>query len=101
MTSTICYPTNSPVESTNSWLYLIADEVAHFTGDDWLALCPDIDDGELYRDWFIWYDADVNGLWEAYDHLTDEQIISPDLEWIKSQIDAIENLRKLSYIQIA
>ncbi|MGC9523959.1 MAG: hypothetical protein ACP5D7_00290 [Limnospira sp.] len=91
---------NSAVES-NSWLYSIAEEVDRFTGDDWLALCPDISEGELYRDWFLCYDAEVTGAWEAYDHLTDRQLISPNLEQIKTQIDAIEYGRQLSASNIA
>lgn len=100
MTSTICSATNANVQS-NSWLYLIADEVDHFTGDDWLALCPDIDEGELYRDWFIYHDAEVSGTWEAYDHLTNKQITSRSLDWLKSQIDVIEKRRQISSMRIA
>jgi hypothetical protein len=100
MTSITYSPKNSAVQS-NSWLHSIAEEVDRFTGDDWLALCPDIDAGELYRDWFLWYDAEVAGAWEAYDPLSDRQIISRNLEEIKAQIDAIEGRRQLADSNIA
>lgn len=74
-------------------LQLLEKEVETFTGDDWLSLCPDIDAGELYRNWFIWYDAEINEIWEAYDYLTDDWFEAEDLLTVKTKIDAIENSR--------
>lgn len=74
-------------------LHLLEKEVETFTGDDWLSLCPDIDAGEIYRNWFIWYDEDVTQVWEAYDYLTAYWFEAEDLVTVKTKIDAIENNR--------
>lgn len=79
-------------------LQLLEREVESFTGDDWLSLCPDIDSGELYRNWFIYYDADVTEAWEAYDYLTDYWFEAEDLLAVKTRIDAIENSRSDAFI---
>ncbi|MEL7036399.1 MAG: hypothetical protein AAFO04_12370 [Cyanobacteria bacterium J06592_8] len=77
-----------------AWLHLVAETVENYTGDDWLSLCPDIDQGELYREWFIWYDAEVSQEWEAYDHLTDKRYTHTDLEMVKAFIDHVEDIRR-------
>ncbi|MEB3280716.1 MAG: hypothetical protein VKK42_17520 [Lyngbya sp.] len=77
-----------------AWLHLVAETVDTYSGDDWLSLCPDIDEGELYRDWFIWYDGEVAGEWEAYDYLTDKRYANPDLSIVKALIDQVEDVRR-------
>lgn len=74
-------------------LQKIIDKIETFSGDEWLSLCPDIDQGELYRDWFICYDVEVNQTWEAYDYLTDAWFELEDLSQVKATIDRIENAR--------
>lgn len=76
-----------------AWLELVATDADTFTGDDWLALCDDIDTGEIYRDWFLWYDRDVSGEWEAYDPLSDRRLVAQDLRHLKLTIDLIEDGR--------
>jgi hypothetical protein len=77
----------------------IINKIETFTGDEWLSLCPDIDQGELYREWFICYDFEVTQTWEAYDYLTDDWFESQDLSQVKAIINRIENAR--IYIPIA
>ncbi|MGF1494531.1 MAG: hypothetical protein ACFBSC_19215 [Microcoleaceae cyanobacterium] len=79
---------------TVAWLHLVAQTVDTYSGDDWLALCPDISEGELYRDWFIWYDGDVAEEWEAYDPETNRRHTHTDLNALKAQIDQLEAQRK-------
>jgi hypothetical protein len=74
---------------------LLIREIEHFTGDDWLPLCDDIDSGEIYRNWFLWQDTEISQEWEAYDHITNQRIISNKLTLLKSKIDEIENQRNL------
>ncbi|MBD2485514.1 hypothetical protein [Planktothrix sp. FACHB-1365] len=81
------------VSLTVSGLQHIIENMNTFTGDEWLSLAPDIDQGELYRDWFIWYDAEVTQVWEAYDHLMNCWFEAEDLETLKATIDLIENSR--------
>ncbi|MGL6281513.1 MAG: hypothetical protein ACRC2J_03805 [Microcoleaceae cyanobacterium] len=78
---------------TLDWLDRIMTEVEHFTGDDWLSLCPDIDQGEIYRDWLIYHDAEISQLWEAYDYQGDRFFTAGDLSSLKQKIDRIENTR--------
>lgn len=78
---------------TLAWLELVAVDADSLTGDDWLALCDDIDTGELYRDWFIWHDREVSGEWEAYDPFSDRRLVAPDLKHLKLTIDLIEDSR--------
>lgn len=78
---------------TVSDLQRIIDNMETFTGDEWLSLCPDIDQGELYRDWFIWYDDEITQTWEAYDHLMNCWFEAEDLATVKATIDLIENSR--------
>ncbi|CAD5981423.1 hypothetical protein [Planktothrix agardhii] len=77
----------------------IINKIETFTGDEWLSLCPDIDQGELYREWFICYDFEATQTWEAYDYLTDDWFESQDLSQVKAIINRIENAR--IYIPIA
>jgi hypothetical protein len=105
MKSNLTLTTTSTSESATSFsnycdasfsiseLQRIIDNIESLTGDEWLSLCPDIDQGEVYRDWFICYDAEVNQTWEAYDYLTDNWFESEDLAIVKSTIDRIENAR--------
>lgn len=79
--------------STLAWLELMTMVRELETGDDWLPLCDDIDQGELYRDWFLWYDAEVTQQWEAYDPLTDDRLVAGNKETVLAQIDKIETAR--------
>ncbi len=78
---------------TTAWLHLVAQTVDTYDGDDWLSLCPDIDQGEFYRDWFVWYDAEVAQEWEAYDPITNKRYVHSDLATLQAQIDKIEQER--------
>lgn len=105
MTSNFCLEQVNPqspsfVADTNidscvtiAWLDLIASTVDNFDGDDWLALCGDIDEGEIYRDWFIWQDVDFSQEWEAYDLVTNKRFVAIDLSLLKAKIDVIEDAR--------
>jgi hypothetical protein len=79
---------------TMAWLHLIAQAVDDFGADDWLSLCPDINEGELYRDWFIWYDGEVAQEWEAYDPVTEQRYVHADVKVLKAKIDEIETARQ-------
>lgn len=79
---------------TLAWLDLVANQWDENNGDEWLYLCDDISEGEIYRDWFLWYDDEVTKQWEAYDSVTNFRYLSDDLNSLKSQIDLIENSRK-------
>ncbi len=79
--------------TTIAWLDLVASAVDNFDGDDWLALCGDIDEGEIYRDWFIWQDIDFSGEWEAYDLITNQRFATTDLSLLKAKIDQMEDAR--------
>ncbi len=81
------------VSLTVSDLQNIIENMKTFTGDEWLSFTPDIDQGELYRDWFIWYDAEVTHTWEAYDYLSERWFEAEDLATVKATIDLIENAR--------
>lgn len=93
---------DSDVETctTIAWLDLVALDGDDLTGDDWLALCDDIDTGEIYRDWFLWQDCEVSGDWEAYDPLSDHRLISKDLDSLKAGIDRIEDARNSAIAQL-
>ncbi|NEO53223.1 MAG: hypothetical protein F6K54_09110 [Okeania sp. SIO3B5] len=101
MTSNICLSQSAsfPVDidtdtcTTIAWLDLVASAVDNFDGDDWLALCGDIDEGEIYRDWFIWQDVDFSQEWEAYDLTTNKRFVATDLSLLKAHIDRIEDAR--------
>lgn len=83
-----------------AWLELVALDAEALSGDDWLALCDDIDTGELYRDWFVWQDQEVSGNWEAYDPLSDRRLVAKDLAALKAGIDQIENARNSAIAQL-
>lgn len=78
---------------TLAWLHLVANQWDENNGDEWLYLCDDISEGEIYRDWFLWYDDEVTKQWEAYDSVTNLRYVADDLNSLKSQIDLIENSR--------
>ena len=94
---TVAMNTQQPQTSdeciTIAWLNLISQAVDDFSGDDWLSLCPDINEGELYRDWFVWYDADVAQEWEAYDPITNQRYVAENVTLLKAKIDQIEAIR--------
>lgn len=101
MTSNTCLPKSASFAAdidtdtctTIAWLDLVASAVDNFDGDDWLALCGDIDEGEIYRDWFIWQDEDFSQDWEAYDLTTNKRFVATDLSLLKAHIDQIEDAR--------
>lgn len=76
---------------TIAWLDLVAATDDDLDGDDWLALCGDIDEGEIYREWFIWYDEEVSQEWEAYDIATNQRIVASDSNKLKARIDRLED----------
>ncbi|MGL5058520.1 MAG: hypothetical protein ACRC62_00965 [Microcoleus sp.] len=84
-----------PIEACTAlaWVELVALNSSSLTVDDWLALCDDIDSGEIYRCWFVWRDREVSGNWEAYDPLSDRRFVAKGKVFIKAAIDAIENIR--------
>jgi hypothetical protein len=109
-TSNICleqfnFQSTSPSTDNNkdacitiAWLDLVASAVDNFDGDDWLALSGDIDEGEIYRDWFIWQDVDFSQEWEAYDLVTNKRFVAKDVSLLKAKIDEIEDTRSQTSI---
>ncbi|MBE9097638.1 hypothetical protein [Tychonema sp. LEGE 07203] len=108
MKSTLCYPEtsvqsqavtvdNSAIESciVAAWIDLVGGDFDSLGGDDWLGLCGDIDAGEIYREWFLWQDSEVTQEWEAYDPITNYRVVAPSREMMISQIDEIEDARKI------
>ncbi|WP_449421026.1 hypothetical protein [Phormidium nigroviride] len=106
MKSTLCFP-ETPIQSDSvyyndsldaciakAWFDLVAQDVESLGGDDWLSLCGDIDDGEIYQDWFLWQDVDVTQEWEAYDALTNFRLVAADKKSLILKIDQIEADRK-------
>ena len=106
MKSTLCFP-ETPIVSNSvddndaieaciakAWVDLVAQDVASLGGDDWLSLCGDIDDGEIYLDWFLWQDTEVTQEWEGYDFSTDFRLVAADRESLILKIDRIEAERK-------
>lgn len=71
-----------------AWLELVAgpDDV---NGDEWLHLCGNIDEGEIYRDWFIWHDAEVSQEWEGYDIITNDRVVAANLAQLQATIDGV------------
>jgi hypothetical protein len=76
-----------------AWVELVALDASVLKGDDWLPLCDDIDNGEIYRCWFLWQDREVSGNWEAYDPLSDRRFVAKGKVFLKAAIDSIENAR--------
>ncbi|MCU0544087.1 MAG: hypothetical protein MUE44_18250 [Oscillatoriaceae cyanobacterium Prado104] len=109
MKSTLCCSENSlqsnainadrnAIESciVTAWLDLVGGDFDTLSGDDWLALCGDIDEGEIYRDWFLWQDSEVSEEWEAYDPITNHRIVAFTKEMLIAKIDRIEAARENS-----
>ena len=107
MKSTLCFPETS-IESNTvavnnnaidscilaAWIDLVGGDFDSLGGDDWLPLCGDIDDGEIYREWFLWQDSEVSQEWEAYDPITNYRVVASSREMLISKIDHIEATRK-------
>lgn len=106
MKSTVCFPETSIQSNTPNfdrhaidfciaaaWIDLVAGNFETLAGDDWLPLCGDIDDGEIYREWFLWEDSEVTQEWEAYDPITNDRVVAPSREMLIARIDRIENNR--------
>ncbi|MEG4227237.1 hypothetical protein QUA35_14895 [Microcoleus sp. N9_B2] len=105
MKSTLCSPQPIATKSDSvdadaidactalAWVELVALDASALTGDDWLALCDDIDDGEIYRCWFLWRDREVSGNWEAYDPLSDRRFVAKGKVFLKAAIDSFEDAR--------
>ena len=83
-----------------AWLELVALKADALTGDDWLALCDDIDTGEIYRNWFLWQDTEVSGDWEAYDHVTNRRFAFKQKAALKVLINRIEDARNSAIAQL-
>ncbi|HLO50010.1 MAG TPA: hypothetical protein VK211_16450 [Kamptonema sp.] len=106
MKSTLCFPetpktsdsvyNNDAIEAciAKAWVDLVATDIESLGGDDWLYLCGDIDDGEIYLDWFLWQDTEVTQEWEAFDFLTDFRLVAANREALILKIDQIEADRK-------
>ncbi len=108
MKSTLCFPENSiesntvPVNNNAiescilaAWIDLVGGDFDNLGGDDWLPLCGDIDDGEIYREWFLWQDSEVTQEWEAYDPITNYRVVASSREMMIAKIDQIEDARKI------
>ncbi len=114
MKSTICFPetalksnqVNSHSNSLNSqsnmdyciaaaWIDLVGGDYNSFEGDDWLAISCDIDQGEIYKEWFLWQDSEVTEEWEAYDPVTNYRIVASSRAILITKIDQIEDTRKV------
>lgn len=108
MKSTLCFP-ETPLKSNTvnvdqnaiescivaAWFDLVVGNFDAVAGDDWLPLCGDIDDGEIYREWFLWQDSEVSQEWEAYDPITNERVVAPTKEMLIAKIDKIEDTKKV------
>ncbi len=115
MKSTLCFPetslqsnqvnalhTNEVNSESNmeyciaaAWIDLVGGDYNSFTGDDWLAISGDIDQGEIYREWFLWQDSEVTEEWEAYDPITNYRIVASSRGILIAKIDQIEDTRKI------
>lgn len=108
MQSTLCVPetsvqsnvvpfNKSAIESciVAAWIDLVGGDFDSLGGDDWLPLCGDIDDGEIYREWFLWQDIEVTQEWEAFDIITNYRVVAPSREMLIAKIDKIEDARKV------
>jgi hypothetical protein len=78
-----------------AWLDLVGGDYSSLGGDDWLAVCGDIDEGELYKEWFVWQDSEVTKEWEGYDPITNYRIVAPSRAILIAQIDRIEATRQI------
>lgn len=108
MKSTLCFPetsieyntfavNNNAIDSCilAAWIDLVGGDFDNLGGDDWLPLCGDIDDGEIYREWFLWQDSEVTQEWEAYDPITNYRVVAPSREMMIAKIDQIEASRTI------
>ena len=108
MKSTLCFPEtsvqsntvtvdNSALESciAAAWIDLVGGDFDSLGGDDWLSLCGDIDDGEIYREWFLWQDTEETQDWEAYDPITNYRVVASSREIMITKIDNIEDKRQV------
>ena len=115
MKSTLCFPETSvqsnKVNSLHSnavnsesnmeyciaaaWIDLVGGDYNSFEGDDWLAISGDIDEGEIYREWFFWQDSELTQEWEAYDPITNYRIVASSRAMLIAKIDQIEDTRKI------
>jgi hypothetical protein len=108
MKSTLCFPETSlqynavdvdknAIESciAAAWFDLVGRNFDAVAGDDWLPLCGDIDDGEIYREWFLWQDSEVCQEWEAYDPITNYRVVAFTKEMLIAKIDKIEDARQV------
>jgi hypothetical protein len=108
MKSTLCFPETSlqsnavdvdknAIESciVAAWFDLVGRNFDVVAGDDWLPLCGDIDDGEIYREWFLWQDSEVSSEWEAYDPITNDRVVARTKEMLIAKIDRIEDARQV------
>jgi hypothetical protein len=76
-----------------AWIDLVGGDYSSLGGDDWLAVCGDIDEGEIYREWFFWQDSEVTQEWEAYDPITNYRIVASSRAMLIAKIDQIEATR--------
>ncbi|NJK66007.1 MAG: hypothetical protein HC789_00695 [Microcoleus sp. CSU_2_2] len=108
MKSTLCFPETSLHSNTvdvdknaiesciaAAWFDLIGGNFEAVAGDDWLPLCGDIDEGEIYREWFLWQDREVSSEWEAYDPITNDRVVALTKEMLIAKIDRIEDARQV------
>ncbi len=111
MKSTLCFPETSLHNKVNAhgnaahshsnidycivaaWIDLVGGDYSKFGGDDWLPLCGDIDDGEIYREWFLWQDSEETQEWEAYDPITNYRVVASSREMLIGKINQIEDNR--------
>jgi hypothetical protein len=112
MKSTLCFPETSvqsnvvPFDKNAidscivaAWIDLVGSHFDSMEGDDWLGLCGDIDDGEIYREWFLWQDSEVTQEWEAFDIITNYRIVAYTRELLIATIDKVEDARKFSCLE--
>ncbi len=76
-----------------AWIDLVGGDYSKFGGDDWLPLCGDIEEGEIYQEWFLWQDSEVTQEWEAYDPITNYRIVAFSREMLIAKINQIEDNR--------
>jgi len=108
MKFTVCFPETSlqsnavnvdknAIESciVAAWLDLVGGDFDALAGDDWLPLCGDIDDGEIYREWFLWQDSEDSQEWEAYDPIANYRVVALTKPMLIAKIDQIEDTRQV------
>ena len=108
MKSALCFPETSVQSNTvtfdnraiesciaAAWIDLVGGDFDSLKGDDWLGLCGNIDDGEIYREWFLWQDTEETQEWEAYDPITNYRVVASSREMLIAKIDNIEDRRQV------